>query len=269
MNRHTATLSTAITLCALLFWAFPAEAKPRLLIATSDYLPFSSTSLPHNGFVNHVVSEAYRRMNIEVAYESVSWARGYKDTREGKYDATSFWYADKKHDAHFITGPAITNERLVFFKHKKTKVKAWQDYDDLKGYRIGLTRGYTYTKGLWEYAENNEFYISIVNSDTVNLKMLLLDRIDLFPIGELTGWSILEREFPSSHHHLIDTVDKELAHMTGHILFPKSLPNSQDLANQLSEGVKRMEQDGSLDKFKELLISGYYRPIDEPSKANH
>ena len=230
-----------------------------LLIATDDYQPFTSMDLPHYGYVNHLVSEAYKRVDIKVRFEGVPWARSYKDTSEGKYAATSFWYADPKHEALFIIGPMVTSERLVFFKLKGTKFKDWRTYDDLLGWRIGLTRGYTYTDKMWAFADKHENSVSIVNTDLNNLKMILLDRIDLFPIGELTGWSIIHQSFPPAHAHLFETIDKELSQMSGHLLFPKALPESQRRIELLEEGLKRLNEDGTTERLKEMLISGYYQ----------
>ena len=50
-----------------------AHAWRTLTIATTEYPPYTSTDMEHNGYINHIISEAFLRVGVDVVYETMSW----------------------------------------------------------------------------------------------------------------------------------------------------------------------------------------------------
>lgn len=62
-------------------------------IATGDFPPWTSESLPHGGFINRVVSSAFKLSGVDVEFHYLPWKRALEATKVGQFHASSFWGA--------------------------------------------------------------------------------------------------------------------------------------------------------------------------------
>lgn len=233
-------------------------ATQQIRISTSEWPPYVSKTAPNYGYISHIVSEAFAKVNVEVEFVFSPWARAYDDTKDGEFSASSYWYKDPKHAEHFYFSEPLNKEKVTFFRLKSNKPITWQSVNDFDDYTIGLTRSYTYTKELWQYADKNQERISIVNTDEQNLKMLLLGRIDITPVQEDVGWHYLQSMFAKGQVNRVETLQPPLSIKTGHLLFPKAKDGSKELVEIFNRGLKILEASGRLATLQEELILGKY-----------
>ena len=78
-----------------------ASAAEIISIATLEYHPWTGKNLKFNGFVNHVITEAFQRGGYTVKYTYLPWNRGVKETKSGKYSALSYVYFSKDREKEF------------------------------------------------------------------------------------------------------------------------------------------------------------------------
>jgi polar amino acid transport system substrate-binding protein len=229
-----------------------------VIITTGEYAPWTSEAVNQSGYVNHIIKEAFAKEGYDVVFKYYPWKRAYNMAKTGEVDATSFWFADKKHKNDFLASATVMTERTVFF-HIKTTDFRWEKLEDLKELQIGATLGYTYTKEFWDLKEKKKLHIQAVPDDITNFKKLFNDRIDLFPIGMVAGYEILNKEFKSSFSNLITCNAKPLTKTTGHLLFPKkNLQRSQHLLKIFNQGLQKLEQEGKVDQYFDSLLRGGY-----------
>jgi polar amino acid transport system substrate-binding protein len=69
-----------------------ASAEEKITIATLEYSPWTGKNLKSNGFVNHVITEAFQRGGYTVKFTYLPWKRGLTETENGKYAALSYVY---------------------------------------------------------------------------------------------------------------------------------------------------------------------------------
>ena len=160
-----------------------ASAEEIITIATLEYAPWTGKNLKSNGFVNHVITEAFRREGYTVKYTYLPWKRGVTETKRGEYSALSYVYWSKDREKEFYLSDPISEEKIVFFHLKSNPIKDWKTLIDLNDYKFGATRGYTYTKNFWNLAKTRRLMVDLTNSDIQNFKKLLSGRIDIFPSG--------------------------------------------------------------------------------------
>ena len=235
-----------------------ASAEETITIATLEYSPWTGKNLKDNGFVNHVITEAFQRKGYTVKYTYLPWQRGLTETKEGKYSALSYVYWSKDREKEFYLSDPINEEKIVLFHLKSNPIKDWKTLDDLKNYRFGATRGYTYTKEFWEAAESNRLKVDVTDSDTQNFKKLLVGRIDIFPSSLVNGYSILQKEFDLSKSDLISFHPKPLSETTGHLAFTRSGKNSEVLPRIFNQGLAELKKEGLYGKFINDLLAGKY-----------
>ncbi|WP_448566426.1 substrate-binding periplasmic protein [Thalassotalea ganghwensis] len=242
----------------LLFSSLSINAKEKITITTSNWPPYVSKTAPKFGYISQIIIEAFYHENIDVEFLFMPWSRAYEEAKHGNVDATSYWYKDDMHTEDFYLSQAISTEKVVFFRLKSEKPLIWKSLTDFNGLRMGLTRSYTYTSALWEYAEKNNERVSIVSTDKQNLKMLLLDRIDITPAQEIVGWHILQNIFAKEQINRVEVMYPPLSVKTGHLLFPKAKKDSKRLMQHFNRGLAKLALTGRLDELQEDLILGEF-----------
>ncbi|MDE1460771.1 substrate-binding periplasmic protein [Spartinivicinus poritis] len=227
-------------------------------ISTGEYPPWSSKDFKHGGFVHHIISEAFKRKGYKVAFIYHKWARSYKEGLLGHVHATAYWMCVAKRKKHFYCSDPLYEEDYVFFHLKSTEFTSWKTLSSLGQYRIGATRGYTYTEAFWDAEKTGRLNIIVNNTDEISFNMLLRNRLDIFVTGSVAGYSLLHKKFPTSFSKQITYNSKPLVSNTQHLLFPKNKASSIRLLEIFNDALKSMKEDGSFEKYYDQLIEGYY-----------
>ena len=149
--------------------------------------------------------------------------------------------------------------RIEMYPLKTNPMKDWKTLEDLRYYKIGATRGYTYTKAFWDLANTKRLRVDVSDSDIQNFKKLFNGRIGLFPSGLVNGYNLLQKEFDVSKSHLLSYHPKPLFKTTGHLAFTRSGKNSEHLLRIFNQGLAELRKKGLYDRFVANLIEGKYR----------
>ncbi|MGW8303246.1 MAG: substrate-binding periplasmic protein [Desulfobacterales bacterium] len=237
---------------------YRASADEIITIATLEYAPWTGQNLKSNGFVNHVITEAFQRGGYTVKFTYLPWKRALTETQNGKYAALSYVYWSQNREKEFYLSAPISVEKIVLFHLKSNPIKDWKTLDDLKNYKFGATRGYTYTKEFWDAATSKRLKVDVTDSDKQNFQKLLAGRIDIFPSGLVNGQSILRKEFDAGKSDLLSIHPKPLSKTTGHLAFTKSRKDSENLVRIFNQGLAELKKDGLYAKFTDDLLAGKY-----------
>ncbi|WP_018981459.1 substrate-binding periplasmic protein [Salinimonas chungwhensis] len=249
---------------ALLFPAQSwAHAWLKLEIATTEYPPFTSTDMEHNGYINHIINQAFLETGVVVEFTSLKWEEALEAAKNGEYDAVSYGYFVRSREDEFIHSKSITAESLVFYVREGSPIQSWNTLNDLSDYKMGMTEGYLYTDELGEYIEDNENVITY-DSDEENLRALMDGEIDIFPVDELTGWYLLERQFNQSDRNKVKRLESYVSTYTTHLLVPKGRKNSGLVVELFNKGLEELVLEGKMQRFKRLLKQGFYQHPERP-----
>jgi polar amino acid transport system substrate-binding protein len=241
-------------------FVYRAGAEEIITVATLEYAPWTGKNLKFDGFVNHVITEALRRTGYSVKFSYMPWKRAVIETKNGNYSALSYVYLSKDRQQEFYLSNPISTEKIVFFHLQSNPIENWQTLGDLKDYKFGATRGYTYTKEFWQAVESKRLKVDVTDSDKQNFKKLLAGRIDIFPSGLVNGYSLLRNEFGAGKSHLLTYDPKPLSETTGHLAFTRRRKNSEILRQIFNQGLAELKQEGLYDEFVVDLLAGKYSP---------
>ena len=247
---------TGIIGCSVLLYS-NALAEEEIHITTGEYPPWTGKELLHGGFVNHVITEAFKIEGYIVKYKYYPWKRAYIIAETGNVQATSYWSFTDKQKADFYASDPIMVQKTFFFHLKSNPIKEWNILGDLRGYRIGVTDGYSYSKEFWEAEKNAGLEFINVTSDIQNFKKLLMKRIDIFPSGLVAAKTIF-RELDKGQSQLITYHPKVLTENQGYLLFPKKNGNSEQLVAIFNQGFKKLKAKGLHDEYMNDLHAGKY-----------
>lgn len=232
-----------------------AQDKKHVSIAAGEYLPWSSEKLEGGGFLHRIITEAFELQGVTVEYTYYPWARSYEQAKAGKYDAASFWACSVDRQEFFYCSNPIGKEDVVFFYHRDKPLGSWQRLQDLKGYRIGATQGYTYTRDFWDAANSKLLDVRVVNRDELSMKMLLRQRLDLVVMGYVAGVSLINTNFKPVEIAQIRSHSNPLTSLTFHLLVPRNAKNGKELIKEFNAGLIKLRASG---KYQEHFQ--YYFP---------
>lgn len=231
-----------------------------ITIATGEYPPWAGSSLPHHGYVNHIVSEAFASQGLKVEFVYLPWKRAFEETRKGKFDATSYWYENaERREAMLFSDRVITN-RIVFFQRADTPKVQWKTFADLAPYRMSITLGYTYSAELYEAIENKLLNPIIVSSDAQNLKLLMAKRVDFFATDEMSGY-YMAAQLGIDPRKLV-VIEPALVKPQGYLLAGKINPDSQLIIDTFNRGLRTIKANGTYQKTLDRVDNtSFYDPV--------
>jgi len=247
------TLDIAALLNAVLQDDWLLEA-PHVRIATGEYLPWSSESLLHYGLVNRIIREAFELQGYSVSFFFLPWKRALEESKAGRYDATSFWYDTPLRRENFLYSEPVSREKTVLFFHKDRPLDTWEHFSDLSHLRVGATIGYSYTPAFWQAVDDGDIKVEVVSNDASNFKKLLHRRIDVFPMGLVAGYELLQTAFPPDLIELLDYHANPVIISDGHVLFPKIHNRSEHLQKIFNRGLQTLREQGLLKRYQDEMI---------------
>ncbi len=230
-----------------------------ITISTGEYAPYSSESLPHGGFVTHVISEAFGLEGYQAEFHFLPWKRALETAKSGQYQATSFWAhtseTEEEYRTYFYRSDPVFQATVVFFHLRSNPMRDWETTTDLTDYRIGTMIGETSTKILIQ----DGLTVENVGSAAQNMKKILLGRIDIFPLEVMTGLDLLQAQFSPEDGAKISYDPKPFFKTPASLLFSKQREGSIEYLKIFNRGLAKMVEQGRYDQLYQDLLSGKYK----------
>ncbi len=245
----------AIALALQFFWAGVACAED-VVISTGEFAPWTGEKLPGGGYVNRVVREAFRRQGVTVKFKYVPWQRALEELHSGTVQASSFWADDPARIKDYMLSAPVSEHRELLFHRKDKALSKWRRLADLGKYRFGATRSYTYTKEFWDLAKKGTLKVEVSADDESSIRKMLAGRIDIFPMDEFSGWTLLSSSlFPVGTHDLVMAEPMAFSVLYGHLMVRRTAEGAR-LIKLVNAGIASMKADGTLATFKDDLYRG-------------
>ncbi len=228
-----------------------AYAETKIVFATMESAPYQSEHMENQGFLVEISKESFKRVGYDLEIRFVPWKRAMSEAKFGKVDGVlGAWYNVERTKSFEYT-EFIGKSTLIFIKRKSQNIE-YNTLKDLKDYRIGVVRGYTYTD---EFDKAAFLKKDIVPTTEQNLLKLIHKRIDVTPDIEEVVHYIIKSKIPE-YLGSVESVGKPLkVHLIYNIISKKN-PASKKIAQDFNIGLKMMKEDGTYDDIlKENGIS--------------
>lgn len=241
----------------------PLFAKESIRITNGEWPPYLSHSLPHQGFVSHVVTEAFNAVDIEVEYGFFPWKRalkyakqGYGVNKEDIWHASVVWVYTPERAEDFLYSDVVVLDDEVLFYLKSAPV-VWESVDDLKDKIIGATAHTVYP--LFEAAqEKGLLHIQRAGNYDTLYKRLILQRIDAVPQVRHVGSYFLRTTLTQKERDLITFYPTIIDTRKYHLIFSKAHPENERLLFLFNQGLQKIKASGKYDAMMESLERGHY-----------
>lgn len=217
-------------------------------ITNGEWPPYLGARLPHGGVGLRIVSEAFKAQGIGLEHAFFPWMRSYVLANTPAFDGGALWARSPARERDFYFSDPVLQSNTAFF-HLKRNAFEWHAIDDLKGYRIGVTRGYYYGPGFMGAIESAKLRTQAVSTDLLNFHKLLAGRIDAFPMDTVVGQSLLRQHFSPAEIESVAIAPKSLYSQPLHLMLRKTQPESRMLIAQFNAGLRKLKANGQYDAY--------------------
>ncbi|WP_460312980.1 extracellular solute-binding protein [Aliiglaciecola aliphaticivorans] len=245
------------------------NAKEQILLVAEEHVPYIGLSLPNQGYVHQIVTEAFNRQGIHVDIVYYPAARAQKLATEGKVDGILPVYKNNVASDKFLYSNPFPGDVIGLLKRKDTNVSddleqknVNEVFAALRDYHFGLVRGSTSEQLIKKSSTLSKQYVS---NNLVNIDKLYAKRIDFALIDKFSAGHLIVSQRP----HMIGMlefiypplVDKEF-----HVAFAKDNANAQRYLALFNQGLASMVADGRL---AELLAIHGFSPSPKLNSSNN
>ncbi|WP_019615391.1 substrate-binding periplasmic protein [Psychromonas ossibalaenae] len=236
-----------IFLISLLFalLSFKVISNETVVFAIGEWPPYVSQTNSTDKIAEVIVSEALNLEGVDVKYEYFPWKRSLERVEDGTYAGTFPWWSTEERQVDFIINQEpviVANE--VFFHLKSTDFK-WDSFDDLKKYKIGGNLSYSHVEQL----ESKGIEVDVAPKEELSFKKLLNGRIDALPADFIVGYDTIHKLFSPVKVSLFTNHPKSLRRGDLFMLISRKYPDSQEIADKLDRGLKKLKESGRHDEI--------------------
>jgi polar amino acid transport system substrate-binding protein len=251
------TLLLIISISVLLSGYAFAE---KVTLGNGEWKPYQSKDLKEGGFCTDVVKKAFKKAGIDTEFKwyGDSWKRAYFDAKNNTMDGTLVWAYKKERadEMYYSKGAVLSGKKDYIFFLKSGK--QFNTPEDIKGSRMGGVLGYTYGDKVDALINSGEIKIQRTDSDNVNVKKLLLGRIDCLIAGEKLVNDLLAKNFSPEERAKVTKSSQPVNVVTYHLLLNKKNPANKAIMDRFDTALESMMVDGTYQDLVNKLDSGGY-----------
>ncbi len=238
-------------IAALIIWLMVAAegtaADRTVSIATSEWLPYCGHFLTNYGIEPEIVTAAFSRKGYTVTFDFMAWTRVIEEVRDGKYDAATSASFTEERAKEYLYSESYMESPIVFYRRTGEAIE-WSRLNDLKSYKIGVVRGYSYSP---EFDKADFLRKREAPSDILNIKKLLLKQADLIVMDLMVGNYIINNKLPRHERNDLEILYPPLISDKLHLMFSKKASDVSEKIAAFNEGLKAIREDGTLQNIME------------------
>lgn len=255
-----------IGLFVFLLAIIPAAQSKTITLAADNWEPYVLKEEQEHGIISEVITRAFANVGINVDYHFVPWARALDMAKKGAVEGTFLWYKTPERTPFFyFSDEPLVKFSVVFFHHKDLKFN-WESLDDLTEYKIGAPIGSYVSTKFAEYEKNAVLNIQRFPTDLILFKMLMKNRIDIFPQDIIVGYQELNNHFSDITKQYITNHPKPLTQRDAYLLISKSNPKNKKLMAMFNKGFSELKQSGEYSQLFKTAIKNSNKKFDISSQ---
>jgi len=241
-----------LLLSLLLLAPLHLQAAP-IRLTTLEWPPYTSQSLPDGGLTGHIVKQAFAEAGLEVEFDFYPWQRAVRLAADPAHPYRGYFpeYLSDSLPTLWRSSPSVGDSILGLAQRTGPPI-VWQRLEELAPYRIGVVAGYVNTREFDALMVSKQLNTAAVDDDTLNLRKLQRNRLDLAVIDRDVFYWLLNHE-PSLRKAALQFHPRVLEHKSLHIMFR---PDQQALQQQVAQAIARLD----IAKLSEAYQRRYLQP---------
>jgi len=224
---------------ALLLQFGRCEAQT-VLLASTEWPPYSGAKLAEQGAATAVVRTAFASMGISVKVEFFPWARAVLlGTLDKNFDGYFPGYPNAERMSKSYASLPVGSSPLGLAQRTDRPIN-WRDIGDLVGLNVGVVNGYVNTMDLDAAIATGQVHGDIAPSDQSNLVKLIMARVDAAVIDRhVFEFLILSDPAIAAQSNKLEFNKNVLSNTDIHVFFKKT-SRGRSLQHTFNIGLKKI-----------------------------
>jgi polar amino acid transport system substrate-binding protein len=234
--------------------------RPRLSMTSPAWAPYTDVE-GQKRIAIELVHSALIRIGLEPSTRVFpAGVQVMPKIEMGKFDGSVALWRDEERARYLQFSQPYLENRLVLVARKDVAVDA-ESFDQLKGKRVALVKGYAYGREV-EQAKGPEFVYGPSNDE--NLKSLLSGAVDYLLADALLVHQMFQN-FPDEAERLLAVGRTSLVKRSLHFAIRKDYPSSAEIVRRFDAEIGRMMMDGSFNHV--LGVAWVLADVDGDGRA--
>ncbi|WP_166366880.1 substrate-binding periplasmic protein [Pseudomonas akapageensis] len=236
-------LFPSVLLSWLLLGALPAVQAETLKLATGEFQPYVSESLPGQGLSSQIVRSAFEAAGYQTTLMFMPWRRAAAQTRAGHYAASYPWAMNEERKQHFLYSHPIYQGQIRFFALLDSPMA---DTRQWYGKTLCIPDGWDTTQ-LLQPIEHYGFKLERPSDIENCLLMVGSGRVELTAINPMVAGSLNRR---LHLEHKVVPVGEVIATDLNYLIVPRVLPDAVQLIDDFNRGLEHIHENG---RYREII----------------
>ncbi|MDE1462040.1 substrate-binding periplasmic protein [Spartinivicinus poritis] len=196
-----------------------------------------------------IIGRVFEKLNLDYKVVIISSSSRLEQLwKTSKTLDMVFTYSYKKWRTKYLIYPKeshITTQYHFFILRKNMGKIKYDTFADLKGLKVGMTEGFSYTPEFLQAAESGIFYVDKVPINDLHMKKLLLGRIDIVPLPTM---ATLYEAKVGNYRDKISYLPKSVKDKPYYNTFVKAsdYPDMERVISQYDQILKEMKESGEV-----------------------
>ena len=247
-----------LVLASLMLSGLVSAAEPVVRIGTGDWVPYVDQHRADGGALARLISAVFAAAGYQVEFSFYPWDRNVLMLQQGELDAIMPYSCSPMRLNYGVCSEPLVRGEIVLF-HRKDQAFDWQRIDDLRGWRVGGTAGYSYGDEWDQAVREGKLKVDEVTTDEQNIRKLLLRRVDVIAM-EVDVARHLMRKLLSQEEAAMITQHPKLVMQTPICLaLSRQSARSPELLTRFNRGLQRLTESGAYERYLQELHTGVRR----------
>ncbi|QJB56425.1 transporter substrate-binding domain-containing protein [Pseudodesulfovibrio sp. zrk46] len=224
--------------------AWAQDSKPVRLVGF-DYPPFyQDEDGVLDGIAVELGKQLFARLEMQMSLSVFPLKRSLEMLENGEADATLILIKTPERSKYLLFSNAVMTVRGLIWSASGLRERAvhFDRLEDLRRYKIGVTRGYSYGPKFDELLKS--MHVDVANSDYLNYVKLVAGRIEIFPGNEIVAAGLFKKH-PELRGKVVHS-DKSFIEWVLRIAVSKK-SKLVDMMPQINEELGKMKVEGVID----------------------
>lgn len=223
-----------------------------VIIVSADWAPYE---FEENGKIKgisvDIVEEAFKRMGYKVIKKILPFSRALEMLKNGEIDMITDVKNTVKHQeiGIFSKQSIITTYTSLFVK-SESSIKFDGTVLDLKSYKIGVIRDYTYGEEFDNAVKNKVINVEEVDDKLQNINKVLDNRLDICVENRLV---LLDKLKATNNENKLKELKPELNQTPVYAWFSKK-KNREKMIDEFDQKLAEIKKDGTFEKIYKSYI---------------
>jgi len=220
-----------------------ARAAETVVMSTTEFAPYMSAQLSHQGVLVAIATEAFKREGYALQIRFLPWVRALAYAKEGKVDGmVGIWHSQER-EQWFVYSRSVISNKVGFYKRNGSPI-VFTGLPQLRPYVIGTVRAYANPPAF----DAAHLHTDEAVDDLTNLRKLAAGRLDLALVDKAVAQYLIENSLPELKEKL-QWVEPPVDILPLYIGLSRRAPDFSKKLAALNAGMDAMQKDGSLAKL--------------------